>query len=241
VTRPEIDLRPEAPGAIAVVLGVLLLRLSLLSSVYQRYVKVSARPLLIASGAVLITLGVVGILRARATRAEQREADGDHEHHHGPTAALLLLVPVVAVFTVTPPALGSYAASRAETKLLAKSLKAATDLPPAVDGVVTLTLEDYVERTSVGENLTVGHYALIGFVSKDPQATQGEFDLTRITIVCCAADAQTVVVPIAGVGDAPPLDTWIRVVGSEVVVDGIPELTATSLARIKPPDDPYSS
>jgi uncharacterized repeat protein (TIGR03943 family) len=268
--RVRIDLRAEAPGAIATVLGVVLLRLSLFSSVYQRYVKVSARPILIAAGSVLIILGVIGVLRVRAEArrvlvggghdGDGHHADGHHvagrhdngrhdngrhddedEHHHAPTAALLLLVPVIAVFMVAPPALGSYAASRAETKLLAASLTKATDLPPAVDGVVPLTLIDFQERTSVGENLTVGKYSLIGFVAKDPGATQGEFDLTRITIVCCAADAQTTVVPVAGIGNVPPQDTWVRVVGSEIVVNRIPELTAISLQRIKPPDDPYGS
>jgi len=241
--------RDDAGGAIAIALGAVLERLALLSSTYQRYVRRSSRDYIIAAGAALIALGVIGIVRARAERRRHPvrthvddghgNADDGHGHAGMPGAAVLLLVPIVAVFCVAPPALGPYAASRAQTAVLRSHLTAATGLPPSVDGAVTLKVSDFIGRVDVGQNLAVGRYRLSGFVMPDPRARNGEFSLTRLQIVCCAADAQTTQVPVAGISDIPAEGTWVTVVGSEIIINGYPELQAISLQRLNAPTDPY--
>lgn len=248
--------RDDAGGAIAIALGAVLERLALLSSTYQRYVRRSSRDYIIAAGAALIALGVIGIVRARAERCCRRvrthgddghgnaddghgPADDGHGHADVPGAAVLLLAPIVAVFCVAPPALGPYAARRAQTAVLRSHLTAATGLPPSVDGAVTLKVSDFIGRVDVGQNLAVGRYRLSGFVMPDPRAHNGEFSLTRLQIVCCAADAQTMQVPVAGISDIPAEGTWVTVVGSEIIINGYPELQAISLQRLNAPTDPY--
>lgn len=241
--------RDDAGGAIAIALGAVLERLALLSSTYQRYVRRSSRDYIIAAGAALITLGVLGIVRARAERRchpvhthvddGHGNADDGHGHAGVPGAAVLLLAPIVAVFCVAPPALGPYAASRAQTAVLRSHLTAATGLPPPVDGAVTLKVSDFIGRVDVGQNLAVGRYRLSGFVMPDPRAHNGEFSLTRLQIVCCAADAQTMQVPVAGISDIPAEGTWVTVVGSEIIINGYPELQAISMQRLNAPTDPY--
>jgi uncharacterized membrane protein YcgQ (UPF0703/DUF1980 family) len=67
------------------------------------------------------------------------------------------------------------------------------------------------------------------------------FQLGRCQIACCAADASPVVVRVVGVeGDRPARDRWVVATG--VVHPGdqdLPELLATSIVEVPPPDDPY--
>lgn len=230
-------IREDAGAAIAIALGAVLFRQALVSDAYQRYVRRSSRDYLVAAGAVLVALGVIGVIRAHTDRG--RRNAGRSGDHGVPRAALLLLAPMVAVFCVAPPALGTYAASRVQTAVLRSHLTAATELPPETAGAVTLTVSDFIGRVDVGQNLTVGRYRLTGFVMPDPKAQNGEVNLTRLQIVCCAADAQTTQVPVAGIRDTPKEGTWITVIGSETVVNGYPELQAISMQRTNSPTDPY--
>jgi uncharacterized repeat protein (TIGR03943 family) len=248
-------LRRDAGAGLAVVIGAMLLRLSL-SDIYQRYVKVSSRWELISAGAVLIALGAIDLLRGRrsgrqhgASGRDHRGAPADHDHRgvsadhdhsaHVPAAAVLLLLPVVAVFLVAPPSLGTYAAARA-ARVARSDLRPATSLPPAVDGAVPLTIGDFDDRASFGQDLTVGRYRLIGFVMPSTAADQASFALTRMRISCCAADAQMVAVPVVGVGSVPKTGTWVEVIGSEVIgPTGGPQIEAFEMRRVASPSDPY--
>ncbi|MFE6594143.1 hypothetical protein [Streptomyces sp. NPDC057781] len=101
--------------------GAAVLRVSLFSDLYLRYVPNGLRPYLIASGALLALLGLVrGALTARAAREGADEADGrgQHDHAYAHTGASrvswLLALPAVALRCFPPPALGSYSAAREE-------------------------------------------------------------------------------------------------------------------------------
>jgi uncharacterized repeat protein (TIGR03943 family) len=79
---------------------------------------------------------------------------------------------------------------------------------------------------------------LTGFVA----GTEDDgFRLARYQIACCAADAAPVVVRVAGTsGESLPTDQWVSVIGTfRGTNDDLPVLTATSIAEIDPPVDPY--
>src|SRR5690606_33403911 len=106
-----------AQGLVLVLLGAAALGSSAFSELYLNYVQAAFRPFLIAAGLVLVVLGALVVaadLRA-AARGEDGEQGHDghdhgHDHHGGPRVAWLLVLPVVAVFVVAPPALGAYTA-----------------------------------------------------------------------------------------------------------------------------------
>jgi len=261
--RRGTHLRRDAGAGVVVVIGAMLLRLSL-TNTYQRYVRVSSRPELIVAGVVLVALGVVDLVRshrrpgggghAADDRAADDHAADDHAaaagrsgahpehgsgHNHVPATAILLLAPIVAVFLVTPPSLGAYAAARS-ARVVRSQLQPPTYLPAPVNGAVDLTVSDFTDRASYGQDLTVGRYRLVGFVMPPGGTDQAAFLLTRMRIACCAADAQTAQVPVVGTADVPREGTWVEVVGSEVIGDtGVPQLQVFEMRRITSPPDPY--
>ena len=142
------------------------------------------------------------------------------------------------MFLVTPPSLGAYAARRTAVRVRSE-LTAAGDLPAPVRGAIPLTVTDFSDRVGYGQDLRSGRYRLVGFVvpSKDPDAS---FDLTRMKIACCAADATTVQVPVVGIGDPPAEGTWLEVEGSEVVSEaGVPHLAVETYREVADPAEPY--
>jgi hypothetical protein len=95
------DRRSQA--AIAFIVGTMALYLGR-SDAALAYVKAGLQPLLVASGVVLVGLGLVAV------------AQGGHDQHgdqpHGSRVAWLLALPPLALVLVAPPALGAFAASR---------------------------------------------------------------------------------------------------------------------------------
>jgi uncharacterized repeat protein (TIGR03943 family) len=172
------------------------------------------RPLLIASGVLLLVLGVA---EAWSGRGAAEPADGhahethDHGHDHSavPRVAWLLFLPALSLLCYAPPALGAYTAARQPPKQVSEQdhfdpLPATSPLP--------LTLTDFTrrvrqDRTGAVEGRTVEMTGLVTPVAK------GEWDLTRIIISCCAADAQSVKVRIHE-STTPPADTWVTVTGT---------------------------
>ncbi|MFJ4513094.1 TIGR03943 family putative permease subunit [Streptomyces sp. NPDC088816] len=201
--------------------GVGLLRVSLFTDLYLRYVNEGMRSLLIASGALLILLGVADAVSYARRREDDAHTDHDdhddhddsgHGHHHSgtPRAAWLLFLPALSLLFYAPPALGAYTASRQPPKAITHEddfdpLPATSPLP--------LTLSDFTrrvqqDRTRAIEGRTV---RLTGFVTSGRQG--GSWTLNRIIISCCAADAQSVKVRIHGT-PAPPANTWVAVAGT---------------------------
>ncbi|HSA48813.1 MAG TPA: TIGR03943 family protein, partial [Yinghuangia sp.] len=233
-------MKRDVQSIVLVLIGAALLRISLDGETYLRYVKESLRPALIASGAIVLALGAVGVVRDGILRKHERAATaghGDpeahdhdahdhdahddtghdahgHDHSKGPHVAWLLCLPVAALFLIAPPALGSYTAERAEAtvaKPAAKTVDAGfPELPPG--DPLDMTLGDYGVRAvwDTAETLKDRNVRLTGF------ATQGEngiWYVNRLVISCCAADAVARKVEIHGV-PAPPTDTWVAVTGT---------------------------
>ncbi|MEU8267677.1 TIGR03943 family protein, partial [Sphaerisporangium sp. NPDC049002] len=109
-----------AQSLVMTLLGGAILRVSALSTMYVNYVKPGFRPLLVAAGLVIFALGALGLVQEwHKPYVPKAQAAAEHgpagEHRHGPRVAWLLCLPVIAIFLIAPPALGSFAAERDET------------------------------------------------------------------------------------------------------------------------------
>ncbi|TWV56750.1 TIGR03943 family protein [Streptomyces misionensis] len=196
--RPVQTLLPALTGA-----G--LLHIALFTDTYLRYVKAGLRPLLLASGAVLLLLGLAAAL-SRGT------GEGHHGHDHSgpPRIAWLLLLPALSLLLWAPPALGAYTAARSAAQPLAARAKGFPPLPAT--SPLPLTLTEFTKRVQQDASGAIRGRTvrLTGFVTPAP-AGDGWY-LTRIIFTCCAADSQTVKVRVHGTPPAPA-DTWLAVTG----------------------------
>ncbi|MFI6278326.1 TIGR03943 family putative permease subunit [Streptomyces sp. NPDC050988] len=169
-----------------------------------------------------------------------------HAHaHREPRISWLLVLPLLALILVAPPALGSYSAMRTGTALQ-KQPWGFEDLP-AGGGTVRLNLVDYAGRAAYdhGRSLDHRHIKIAGLLALDRDGTPY---LVRMALSCCAADAQPVKIGLTG--RIPPVlrpDTWLEATGTyttkqtkDPVNDGIiPFLDVTELKPVKAPRDPY--
>ncbi|HEY2949855.1 MAG TPA: TIGR03943 family protein [Micromonosporaceae bacterium] len=200
----------QAQGVVMLLLGGAVLKTSL-TDMYLRYVKEGLRPFLVAAGAVLVVAAVMTLwYDLRRGDGEPDEADGDHAHRE-PQVGWMLVLPVLGLLLVAPPALGSYAAGQSGTAL---STQQSSDFPPLPKGdPATITVLDYASRAvfDKGVSLRDRSVQLTGFVST---GSDGQPILARMILTCCAADARPIKVGLSGnapAGLAP--DTWIQVVG----------------------------
>ncbi|GIF03928.1 TIGR03943 family putative permease subunit [Actinoplanes siamensis] len=171
--------------------------------------------------------------------------DNGHGHgHHEPRVGWLLLLPVLGLLLISPPALGSFAANQAGSVGPA----AASDYPPLPAGdPVELSLLDYASRAVFdgGRSLAGRDVKLTGFITPGPD---GKPMLARIVLTCCAADGRPIKVGLTGAPiDAPP-DAWVEVVGvyrGEVGSDPVNKaqvayLDIKSWQEIDQPKQPYA-
>ena len=212
--------------------GLGLLHASLFTDLCLRYVKEGLRPLLVASGVLLLVLGVVdalsGRIRPRPGHGEPaghpEDAHGDHErghdhdggHAHGhdhtgtPRIAWLLFLPALSLLFFAPPALGAYTATREAPKAV-KEQDHFDPLPRT--SPLPMTLTDFTTRVQQdrGQAIKGRSVQMSGFVTPDKKG--GDWYLTRIIISCCAADAQSVKVRMYGM-PALAANTWVAVTGT---------------------------
>ncbi|MGW3663060.1 TIGR03943 family putative permease subunit [Streptomyces sp. NPDC005141] len=176
------------------------------------------------------------------------EGTADHAHGHAhthrePRISWLLVLPLLALILVAPPALGSYSAMRTGTALQAPFGYAAL---PAGDPV-QLGLVDYASRAAYDHGRSLGgrHVKITGFLALDHA---GRPYLVRMALNCCAADAQPVKIGLTG--RIPPVlrpDTWLEVTGTYTgkrakdPVNGgiIPFLDVSAARPVASPRDPY--
>jgi uncharacterized repeat protein (TIGR03943 family) len=198
--------------------GAGLLRVALFTDLYLRYVKQGMRPLLIASGALLVLLVAAEAVSCALRREDDGHGGEEEEHAHGhshhasgtPRAAWLLLPPALSLLLWAPPALGAYTAARQPAQPVTRT----SDFDPLpATSPLPLTLSDFTRRVQQDDTQAIkGRVVrLTGFVT--PGGRDGDWSLNRIIISCCAADAQTVKVRVRG-PHTPPADTWVTVTGT---------------------------
>ncbi|MEU7051845.1 TIGR03943 family protein [Streptomyces lavenduligriseus] len=207
-------MRRSLQAGLLVLCGLGLLHVSLVTDLYLRYVKEGMRPLLIATGAVLLLLGLASaVLDTGLGRGLGRGADSGDGHGHGhsgtPKVAWLLLLPALSLLCYAPPALGAYTAARQS----AKPVVHRGDFDPLPrTSPLPMTLSDFTSRVREdrGQAVKGRVVRMTGFVTP---RDDGGWDLTRLVLNCCAADAQSVKVRVHG-GPVPPADTWVTVTGT---------------------------
>lgn len=256
-------MRRDVQAVLLVLVGGALVRL-FISGAYLNYVKDSLGPFVLVSGALLVGLGLWSAFRdglfredsageaadpdppgaapAGAGAAQSSHDHAGHEHGgHGPRIAWLLVLPVLTIFLVAPPPLGSYAASTDAVSVT----QPAASLPPLPPGdPVDVAVVDYVIRAvwDDAETLKGRNVRMTGFVT--PKAGTDAWYLTRMQLSCCAADAQPYLIETVG---APPFaaDTWVQVTGSWVPGggtqrdDAIPRLKVDDVVPVPQPENPY--
>ncbi|MFJ8081909.1 TIGR03943 family putative permease subunit [Streptomyces sp. NPDC096205] len=209
-----------------------------------RYVKAGLRPGLVLCGAVLIAAAAATAWYAWRDR---RAGGGtsEEEAHAGPRVSWLLLLPLVALILVAPPALGAHSAMRTGT-----GLQKPLGYPPLPSGEpLRLGLADYAGRAAYdhGRTLQGRRVRLTGFVALDGE---GAPYLVRMTLNCCAADARPVKVGLIGrVPPVPEPDLWLEVTGTYTPkrsgdpVNGgpIPYVDVLSARPVPAPGDPYDA
>ncbi|GAA1282088.1 TIGR03943 family putative permease subunit [Saccharothrix xinjiangensis] len=241
-------MRRETQNILLVLLGGALLKLAL-TGTYLRYVKESLQPWLVVTGAVMVALAVVSIARDIRDGLGQphdgQPHDGHDEHDHGSSRSpWMLLLPVLAVFLISPPALGADTVNRSSVNA-AQEVEASdgfAPLPP--DEVVPLTIGEFVTRTAWDDSGSLDDRTvkLTGFVVRqDPDVF-----IARLMIGCCAADARPVKARMTGLDlSSLPDDQWVEAVGR--VVPGsankesrfVPTFTVTQVVPIAVPEDTY--
>jgi uncharacterized repeat protein (TIGR03943 family) len=236
----------QGQAVVLLLLGGSVLKASI-TDMYLRYVKAGLQPFLVAAGIVLVAAAVMTLvydLRAGATDGPDHD-HGDGGKHRQPRVGWLLILPVLGLLLVAPPALGSYAAGQAGTAL---SSQTASDYAPLPAGdPAKITMLDYASRAIFDEGKSLGdrRVEVSGFLSPGADGTPL---LTRMILTCCAADGRPIKVGMSGnVPSGVAADTWVRVVGkysAQVGADAvngqrIPYLEVETWTEIPSPKDPY--
>lgn len=244
-------MRRETQNVLLLLLGGAVLKISL-NGQYLRYVKPSLQPWLLACGAVAIVLAVVGILRDLNHRTQHRRPEAEHGHHHSSRGPWLLMLPVLAIFLIAPPALGSDKVARSGDRTIAQ----ASGGQPDVDFVElpegeapSLKIGDVVTRVvyDEAESLQGRQIRIVGFVAR---GDDGATYLARLVMGCCAADAIPVKVRLEGGSAATEAaqyapDTWLEargeaLLGTATEANGYtPTFRVTQLTPVEAPPDPY--
>jgi len=254
--------RRYGSAVLLLLVGGAVLRISLFSELYLRYVQAALRPYLVISGSLLILLGLVAAVRGMRQREheehdehvehgeEGEEAEHDHGHSHshshgGPRIAWLLTLPALALLLFPPPALGSYSASREEAQRAAQGVGTFPAL--AAGNPLEISVAQYSSRAiyDTGHSLKGRTLRMTGFVT---HGSNGTWYLTRLLVTCCAADATISKVEIRGDASdgAPQTDSWVTVTGTWIPKGKLgtdaawpPVLKATVVKQVKEPADPY--
>jgi uncharacterized repeat protein (TIGR03943 family) len=244
-------MRRETQNILLVLLGGALLKISLGDS-YLRYVKPAHQPWLIAAGVVMVALAAISIVREVLAARSGPVADGElaavgdaHGHHHNSLSTWLLVLPVLAVFLIAPPSLGSDSVTRSAGRAAPPVSANDAMFPPLAAGsVVSMRMSDFASRSAwdSSRSLEGRTVKLVGFVVQQQGATY----LARMAIACCAADAFPVKVRMTG-DEVTTLanDTWVEV--EAVLRPGsatrdnqyVPTVAVSGVRRVPEPTDPY--
>jgi uncharacterized repeat protein (TIGR03943 family) len=257
----------EVQAVVLLVIGVVLGRLTL-SDAYLGFVKDSLQLPLLASAAVLITLGLLSLLRDQEDElagdgASTDDGHGDdghgddghgddghgHDHASAPRIGMLMLAPILALLLIAPQPLGAYAANRGGANRVAAP---ALELPPLaepIDGAVPISIGDAVVRALYEpEGPLVGTTVrMVGFVSTDDEVAG--YRLSRFSVSCCAADASVRQVVVAGGSPRFEDDTWVEVTArfegaihdpdGDGGATGIPMVQLVTEREVERPASPY--
>lgn len=246
-----------ATGVIMVLLGALVIAAEVRGESEALDEEPAVAERAIQGEALVIGVPENGSGRSELERAAEEYGGGGSGHDHGhdhsraPGVAWLLLLPVVAVFVVAPPALGSYTvestggSSGPPPRDERGASRFSDNLSDAAPGdVVELDIQQFVLRAWVDEDREMSgrEIELTGFAVPN-QDGEGWY-LARLQMACCAADAVVNKILITD-HPAPEADTWWKVRGTWVEPDGDlyevaqHEMETISVTEVTNPPDPY--
>lgn len=239
---------------------------------YLNFVKPVMRWPIIAAALVLIAVAVIGLVgheRVRGRRATapvapyesmdaahdvggggEGEGEGEgarqaHDHGRGPRIGWLLIVPFVLLGVVTPGPLGAFSAERDSGRIATKGETPLFEPLTEGDERVGLAVGEYAMRALYDnpKNLEGKTFSLTGFAS---DLAEGEgWALTRMSLNCCAGDAQAIKVRVVG-APAPADNEWVTLTGrwqkASTPADDpetLPVIEASDLQQISAPTNPY--
>lgn len=234
----------EAENALLLLVGIATAMITI-GGAYTRYVKASLLPWLTVTAVILIGLALVSM--AADIRRGSPPGDDHSDHSHHGSIAWLLLVPIVVLIFITPPALRPEAAAAKVTAVSTDVLRRPFPaLPPGRAPEVSLPEVMTRAAQDTAGTLNDRLITVIGFTLPEADGV----DLGRVVIICCAADAQLARIhlrgPAAGELRNYPEETWLKVEGTVIPskADGdstsIPNLQVQSATRIEAPANAYA-
>lgn len=234
----------EVENALLLLVGIATAMITI-GGAYTRYVKASLLPWLALTAVILIALALISMAADIRRGSEPRHDHGDHPHRG--SIAWLLLVPIVVLIFVTPPALRPEAAAPKVTSVSTKELR--RPFPALPDGrAPEVSIPEVMIRAAQDTAGTLNDrlITVVGFTLPESDGV----DLGRVVIICCAADAQLARVHLDGQTIPElrnyPEQTWLRVEGTVIPgkADGdstsIPTLLVDSATRIEAPANTYA-
>jgi len=235
-------------GFILILTAIFLLQ-KILSGNLDWYIHQRFMPLTVLSVIVLLVIGVI-VFRSGRSAGHHEHHDHDDEHHHkhhiSRWGLVMALLPLLVGVLIPPKPLTSDA-------ITGKGFSSAAPVASG-DSVVQFgqasderNILDWHRLFSSPDALgaVLGQSAnVIGFVYHDPRLKEGQFLVSRFTVICCAADGFAIGMVVNWPESASlPADQWIKVKG---VVQSIqlgdqkwPLIEATSVEPIQIPDQPY--
>lgn len=237
-------MRRESQNILLLLLGGALIKIAVDGS-YLRYVKPAQQPWLLLAGGAMAALAVVAITRDIVT-ARRAEPAGHDDHAHRTRSTWMLILPVLAIFLIAPPALGADSVNRSDGRVIsqARQVKTTAFAPLAPGDPLPMTLTDVVTRAGwdATNSLNGRTVRLTGFVAHNRNAVY----LARLVIGCCAADAFPVKVRLSGTGVAALRDDqWVETTGTvrpdtaTPANSYTPSFVVASLKPVPAPADPY--
>ncbi|MEU6034675.1 TIGR03943 family protein [Actinomadura sp. NPDC047616] len=245
-----------AQNLLLILLGGAVLWITLATDDYLNYVRPGFRYVLVPAALALLVLGAAGLRREWTDDAapEHHRHDGHdghhgHDHARGPRVAWLLCLPVLAIFVIAPPALGSFTAARGADRPAAPPPSPAAEgfgALPRDRGPIPMTMGEFIGRAWQAQTGDPASFEgvpvrLTGFVTP---RRDGGWQVTRLRMACCAGDAVPFPVIVKGL-PRPPADAWVQVEGTwrpltpQAAESGVHLLQGTSVRRIKKPANPY--
>ncbi|MEU3028335.1 TIGR03943 family putative permease subunit [Streptomyces incarnatus] len=213
--------------------GLGLLRITLLDDTYLRYVKPGLRPVLIASGVVLLLLGIAAAFSRTGNRGhahggheghtpEAREGhahdaheghthdrdDGGHEghdgHDHSGTPRIAWLLALPALSLLLFAPPALGAYTAARSGPEPVAVQKKGFEPLPATSPLPLTLTDFTKRVQQDRSRAIQGRTVRLTGFVTPDAAGDGWYLTRIIFTCCAADSQTVKIHVYGPGSTEP-------------------------------------
>ncbi|AOS65046.1 TIGR03943 family putative permease subunit [Actinoalloteichus hymeniacidonis] len=212
-----------------------------------------------ATGVSAASSGASASTRPEPTASGGAATSGEHaeEHAHRGRSSWMLMLPVLAILMIAPPALGSDSVQRAGDRSVVSERPPSSGLfGPLPEGEIPeMQITDVVMRTvwDAGGALEGRRISVTGFLVREEASgdSGAAVHVARIRIMCCAADALPVKLRLTSDGapaaalDTIAVDGWMQVVGE--VVPGsateangnVPEFLVSEVTPIEAPADQY--